>query len=274
MAHYFVGDIQGCFKELQALLAQVEFNPSKDELWAVGDLVARGPDSLATLRYFKQLEGSAKIVLGNHDLHLMSLHNGIKKVNPKDNLQQLLQAEDINQLIDWLRLQPLHREWKSAKILMSHAGVPPQWDIETLTKQSKRVSKALQKADYAEAILAKMYTQEAEDWHPELSKFEKIRYSINALTRMRYLHKDGRLDFDCKLPPRKNNNPDLRPWFTFNSKISNKYTKVFGHWAALMGNVELPHIKALDTGCCWGEYLTLWHQEKDTKITQKRLQKE
>lgn len=274
MAHYFVGDIQGCFNELQALLAKVEFNPSKDELWAVGDLVARGPDSLATLRFFKALEGSGKVVLGNHDLHLMSLHHGIKKVNPKDKLQALLQAEDINQLIDWLRLQPLHRERKKHKIIMSHAGIPPQWDLDTLRKESKNVSKALQKQDYATEILAKMYTDEAEEWHDDLSKFERVRYTINALTRMRYLHTNGKLDFQCKLPPRKNTDPNLHPWFTFDSKISNKYTKVFGHWAALMGRVELDHIQALDTGCCWGEHLTLWHQEKDEKIPQKPLEKD
>lgn len=276
MAHYFVGDIQGCFAELELLLVKVGFNPSKDELWSVGDLVARGPGSLEVLRYMKSLEGSAKIVLGNHDLHLMSIHNKIKKSNPKDQLQALLQANDIQKLINWLRLQPLHQELDSnhGKIVMSHAGIPPQWGMKTLRKASKQVSEALAKPDYAKNILARMYTQEPEAWSKSLSEFEQIRYSINALTRMRYLYTDGRLDFDCKLPPNKNTNTELQPWFNHAHKLAKKRIIVFGHWAALMGKVEKDNIKALDTGCCWGAHMTLWHLEADELVTQNRLKRD
>jgi len=215
VAHYFVGDVQGCFAELQKLLAKVDFNPSRDELWAVGDLVARGPDSLATLRFFQSLGDAGKTVLGNHDLHLLALHGKLKRDKPSDNLTPLLNAPDISSLIDWLRQQPLMRA----------IGI------------------------------------------------NRLRFCINALTRMRYLYIDGHLDFDCKQPPENCSNPQLRPWFEFTSALRQSHTLVFGHWAALMGKVKDPKLKALDTGCCWGEHLTLWHLEKDQKITQKKLKK-
>ncbi|MGL4447250.1 MAG: symmetrical bis(5'-nucleosyl)-tetraphosphatase, partial [Shewanella sp.] len=132
MAHYFVGDVQGCFAELQRVLAKVDFNPSRDELWAVGDLIARGPDSLATLRYFHSLGDSAKIVLGNHELHLLALHGKLKRDKPSDNLAALLKAPELNGLIHWLRQQPLMREFSGKPLIMTHAGVPPQWSLEIL----------------------------------------------------------------------------------------------------------------------------------------------
>ncbi|NKF49640.1 symmetrical bis(5'-nucleosyl)-tetraphosphatase [Shewanella sp. WXL01] len=271
MAHYFVGDIQGCFDELQLLLAKVDFNPSKDELWCVGDLVARGQGSLATLRYLKQLDSAAKIVLGNHDLHLLALHGKIKKPNPKDNLTQLLGAADIQVLVDWLREQPLMRQLPQHKIVMTHAGVPPHWDLARLEIEAELVSQALQQPDYLDALIANMYTDEAENWLPQAQGLTRLRYCINALTRMRYLHLDGRLDFACKDSPSKVDKTKLQPWFEFPRKIDNDVTLVFGHWAALMGKVEQPNLQALDTGCCWGNNLTLWHVENNEKITQKRL---
>ncbi|MGI2157126.1 symmetrical bis(5'-nucleosyl)-tetraphosphatase [Shewanella baltica] len=271
MAHYFVGDIQGCFAELQKLLAKVDFNPSRDELWAVGDLVARGPDSLATLRFFRSLGDSAKTVLGNHDLHLMALHGKLKRAKPSDNLTDILESPDISASIDWLRQQPLMRELPEHQLIMSHAGVPPQWSLEVLREETALVSRALKQDDYLEALIAQMYSDSAEQWDPSAIGIERLRYCINALTRMRYLYVDGRLDFDCKQPPENCTNPQLKPWFEFASPLRQSHTLVFGHWAALMGKVGDTKLKALDTGCCWGEHLTLWHLEKDQKITQKKL---
>lgn len=273
MAHYFVGDIQGCFVELQRLLAKVDFNPSRDELWAVGDLVARGPDSLATLRFFQSLGDAGKSVLGNHDLHLLALHGRLKRDKPSDNLTPLLNAPDISGLIDWLRQQPLMRELPEHKVIMTHAGVPPQWSLEVLRQESLLVSQALKQSDYLDALISQMYTDTAERWEPSAIGINRLRFCINALTRMRYLYVDGHLDFDCKQPPEDCTNPQLRPWFEFTSPLRQSHTLVFGHWAALMGKVDDPQLKALDTGCCWGEYLTLWHLEKDQKITQKKLKK-
>ncbi|MBW8183404.1 symmetrical bis(5'-nucleosyl)-tetraphosphatase [Shewanella nanhaiensis] len=273
MANYFVGDIQGCFDELTLLLSKVDFNPSQDQLWAVGDLVARGPGSLPTLQYFKALDGAANVSLGNHDLHLMAVHSKIKRANPKDKLEALLTSSDINSLIGWLRHQPLHQELPEHSLVMSHAGVPPQWDICTLRDESKRVTQALQAPNYQKALLEKMYTSGSNQWHSNMDELERKIYCINALTRMRFLHSDNSLDFDCKLSPAECKAPDLTPWFELEGKINKTHTLVFGHWAAVMGKVSSSRIKALDTGCCWGEYLTLWHLETDEKITQNKLKK-
>ncbi|PMG39452.1 symmetrical bis(5'-nucleosyl)-tetraphosphatase [Shewanella sp. 10N.286.52.B9] len=270
MAHYFVGDIQGCFEELQLILAKVDFNPSKDELWAVGDLVARGNGSLQTLRYLKSLEASAKITLGNHDLHLLALNGNIKRPNPKDKLAELLSADDLPDLITWIRKQPLVQTLPSHNIIMSHAGIPPQWDLATLLTEANAVSQALQQDDYIDSLIAKMYTDDAERWDSTAIGLPRLRYCINALTRMRYLFADGSLDFKCKSPI-QDKPPQLTPWFEFNSPLKQSHTLVFGHWAALMGVVNQPNMQALDTGCCWGEHLTLWHLETNEKIQQHKI---
>ncbi len=270
MAHYFVGDIQGCFDELKLLLAKVDFNPAKDELWAVGDLVARGHGSLQTLRYLKSLEGSAKVTLGNHDLHLLALHGKLKRANPKDNLAELLAADDVSNLIDWLRQQPLVQTLPSHNIIMTHAGVPPQWNLTTLQTEALAVSNALKENDYLNSLIAKMYTEAPDLWDSKSKGLPRLRYCINALTRMRYLHPDGSLDFGCKKPI-KDKNSGLTPWFEFDSELKDNHTLVFGHWAALMGVTQQDNVLALDTGCCWGEYMTLWHAETNEKIIQQKL---
>ncbi|MCE9677853.1 symmetrical bis(5'-nucleosyl)-tetraphosphatase [Shewanella sp. AS1] len=273
MATYFIGDIQGCYDELQAILSKVDFTPSRDELWIVGDMVARGEKSLETLRFIRSLDNAAKPVLGNHDLHLLALHHKIKRVNPSDKLGTLLSAPDCQQLIDWLREQPLIRENHKHKVLMSHAGIPPQWDKETALTQAQAVHQALSAPDYASQLITNMYGNQVDAWDETLDDQARLIYTINALTRMRYLHSDGRLDFDCKLAPQSNDNPELTPWFSIPHELTDQYTLVFGHWAALMGQVDSPKYQALDTGCCWGQHLTLWHLESNEKITQNKLKK-
>lgn len=271
MANYFVGDIQGCYQELQALLAKVDFSPSTDTLWSVGDLVARGKGSLETLRFFKGLEGSGKAVLGNHDLHLMAVKAKIKRVNPKDHLSDLLNADDCQLLIDWLREQPLLRYLPEQQIVMSHAGIIPCWNIDTAQSQANKVSEALQKPDFISSVLTHMYDNQPDIWQDDLNDIEQIRFTINALTRMRFLHLDGRLNFDCKLPPKQVDGSTLKPWFDFDLQLPTSCQVIFGHWAALMGETHKPNIHALDTGCVWGEYLTLYHLETQDRITQKKI---
>jgi bis(5'-nucleosyl)-tetraphosphatase (symmetrical) len=273
VAHYFVGDVQGCYAELSLLLNRVDFNPSRDELWSVGDLIARGPDSLATLRFFHSLGAAAKVVLGNHDLHLMAVQAGLKRPHPQDKLAELLAADDLPVLIHWLRQQPLMREMPQHRLIMTHAGVPPQWTLDTLRAQSAAVSQALMAEDYLTRVIARMYGNSQNSWCDSLDASANRIFCINALTRMRYLHPDGRLDFDCKQPPADCTLPELSPWFEFPGALRDSHTLVFGHWAALMGQVEQPRLQALDTGCCWGHHLTLWHLEADQKITQQRLKK-
>jgi len=280
LAIYLVGDVQGCLSELTALLKQVSFNHKSDHLYLAGDLVARGPDSLATLRYVKSLGASAKIVLGNHDLHLLSVYAGIKKVKKSDRLAELLAAEDIDELMTWLAEQPLLQKIPAIKdnsgkevekaAYMSHAGIAPQWSLNDAIIQAEFIESKLQSKD-RNKWLSLMYGEKPNDWHNAHSDIEKFRFSINALTRMRYCFADGTLEFNHKDAPAKvsltntieQQGEALKPWYELSQEINN-HTWVFGHWASLMGECTHGNIYPLDTGCVWGNHLTLlrWHDKK------------
>jgi bis(5'-nucleosyl)-tetraphosphatase (symmetrical) len=276
MAIYFVGDIQGCYHELRALLAQVDFSPEKDQLWLAGDLVARGPDSLATLRYVKALGNSAKVVLGNHDLHLLAIHAGIKRAKHSDFLDELLAAPDINELMNWLAKQPLIQKLPGEDVYMSHAGLPPHWLPEEAMKHAQQASNKLA-SPLRNEWLKVMYGEDPKQWSLAKTANEKFRFTINSLTRMRYCHLDQSLELSCKVSLEQAPK-NIKPWFEFPSKEKN-YTWIFGHWAALMGKCSSENTYALDTGCVWGGHLTLlsWpdkrlftehsHQNSETKKT-------
>ncbi len=260
MAIYFVGDIQGCYSELKALLKQVNFTPEFDQLWVAGDMVARGPDSYKTVKYLMSLGDSVKAVLGNHDLHLMAIYAGIKKAKKNDLLDTLLFSPDAEQLINWLTKQPLLRKFPNENVYMSHAGFPPQWSLQEVEKAAKLAEEKLSSSD-RNKWLAKMYGEKPNDWHQTESETDKFRYTINALTRMRYCFLNGELEFDCKDIP-ENAAKNIKPWFELTNQIQN-FQWVFGHWASLMGNVKANNLYALDTGCVWGGHLTLlrWHDK-------------
>ncbi|NQY88382.1 MAG: symmetrical bis(5'-nucleosyl)-tetraphosphatase [Colwellia sp.] len=268
MAVYLVGDIQGCYSELVALLKQVAFNREVDQLYIAGDLVARGPDSLATLRFVKSLKDSAKIVLGNHDLHLLAVYAGIKKVKKQDQLKMLLAADDADELMNWLAQQPLLQKIGNDNAYMSHAGISPQW---TLTQAIEQATFAQQRLSSSKrnVWLSLMYGEKPNNWQQANTEIEKFRYTINAFTRMRYCYSNKNLEFDHKLAPNtllqnnKQSSTALLPWYELSSVIA-ETTWVFGHWAALMGKCSHQNIYPLDTGCVWGNYLTLlrWHDKK------------
>lgn len=271
MAIYLVGDIQGCYSELKALLKQVSFNHETDQLYLAGDLVARGPNSLATLRFVKSLNKSAKVVLGNHDLHLLSVYAGIKKVKKQDKLEQLLAADDIDQLMNWLAQQPLLQQIGNDDAYMSHAGISPQWNLQQAITQAKFANTRL-KSNNRNHWLSTMYGEKPNDWQQANTEEEQFRYTINAFTRMRYCYANKQLEFKNKLAPSHLNatysesnqhQAGLLPWYEL-SKTVKKTTWVFGHWAALMGSCTTSNIYALDTGCVWGNHLTLlrWHDKK------------
>lgn len=269
MATYIVGDLHGCFAELQCLLEQAQFDPQKDELFFTGDLIARGEDSLACLRFVKQLGNSGKTVLGNHDLHFLATALGIKKVKPKDKVDAILTAPDRDELIDWIRCQPLLIQHPVHKFIIVHAGISPEWDLNTAKKCAKEVEAILQSDDYAE-LLEQMYSNEPDRWSILLRGIERLRYTINVLTRMRFCYPNKRLDFDCKLPPNKVTNT-LKPWFELENSDFIGQNILFGHWASLIGYPTPPHIYALDTGCVWGNYLTMIRWEDKTIFTQSAL---
>ncbi|GAA6170516.1 bis(5'-nucleosyl)-tetraphosphatase (symmetrical) ApaH [Colwellia sp. KU-HH00111] len=267
MAIYLVGDIQGCFSELRALLQQVAFNANADQLYLAGDLVARGPDSLATLRYVKSLGQSAKIVLGNHDLHLLAVHAELKKVKKQDKLDALLAAHDIDELMHWLAQQPLLQQIGNDNAYMSHAGISPQWTLQQAINQATFVQQRLSSSS-RKRWLSAMYGEMPNDWQQATTQEAKFRYTVNAFTRMRYCYANKQLEFEHKLAPpvvssSESNNCHLQPWYELSPTL-NKVPWVFGHWAALMGQCSHPNAYALDTGCVWGNHLTLlrWHDKK------------
>lgn len=261
MTVYFVGDIQGCYSELESLLSKIAFSPTDDHLYVAGDLVARGPDSLSTLRLIKSLKNNAKVVLGNHDLHLLSVFHGLKKVKAQDRLSALLSAPDAEELMHWLISQPLIQKLPDEEAYMSHAGLSPQWSPEIALKHANIAHQHLTSNNF-KFWLEHMYGAEPTSWKNASNEILQFRFTINSLTRMRYCYRDGSLDFDCKenIDQAEKN---LIPWFEFKHITKNTHW-LFGHWAALMGNCKPENIHALDTGCVWGHHLSIlrWHDKK------------
>ncbi|AKC31948.1 bis(5'-nucleosyl)-tetraphosphatase (symmetrical) ApaH [Candidatus Pantoea carbekii] len=269
MNTYLIGDVHGCYNELCSLLKKVAFNPYQDELWLTGDLVARGPNSLDVLRYVKSLGRCVRMVLGNHDLHLIAVYAGISPNKPKDRLTSLLNENNVVELIDWLRCQPLLQIDEKKKLLMSHAGITPQWDLKTVKMCASQVSAILSSDNY-HLLLNCMYGDMPNNWTSNLTGLARLRFSINALTKMRFCFPNGQLDMICKKDPHSAPTP-LQPWFLIPSKIDREYTMVFGHWASLAGKGTPDKIIGLDTGCCWGGMLTLLHWETQQYYVQKSI---
>lgn len=253
MTLYAIGDIQGCAAPLDALLAAIDFDPARDRLWLVGDLVNRGPDSLAVLRRVMALGDAVTTVLGNHDLHLLAAAVCIRRPNPRDTLRPVLEAPDCDELLDWLRRRPLlHHDQSSGRVLV-HAGIPPCWTIAEAKGAASDVEAELASPDWRDA-LAEMYGNEPNVWSPRLRRSERLRYTINALTRMRFVTLDGRLDLEHSGPP-GSQPPELIAWFDVPNRSARDLHVVCGHWSAL-GVLRRPDITALDSGCVWGRALT------------------
>lgn len=257
MSTWAIGDIQGCYAEFRALLDLIEFDPGHDQLWLTGDLINRGPDNLSTLRHVRGLGDAAITVLGNHDLALLVTAAGHRDPRSKDTIDDILAAPDREELLDWLRHRPLAHFDPELDCLLVHAGLPPQWDIATAMEQAHEVESALQGKDH-ERLLGRMFGNQPDCWRPGLDKLDRWRFTINALTRMRFVRADGSLDFDEKGPP--GSQPEgLYPWYALPQRASSGQRIVFGHWSAL-GQEAIddppPEIHALDTGCQWGGKLT------------------
>jgi len=255
MALYLIGDIQGCYSELRALLKRVNFNPEHDQLWAAGDLVARGQDSLATIEYLRSLGTSFNSVLGNHDLHLMAIYHGLKKAKKSDKIDSLLASKNIEQIIDWLAQFPLILPLPDGKSFLSHAGISPQWTVTEALENAKFAEKKIKSKDRAK-WLERMYGNQRNNWLDVSTKTDRFRFTINAFTRMRFCYDDGSLELDCKSLP-SDAPQGVRPWFTLMSTEQTSYQWYFGHWAALMGQTSNKNAIALDTGCVWGNHLTI-----------------
>lgn len=257
MARYAVGDIQGCLSPLRRLLDRVDFDPARDQLWCVGDIVNRGPESLATLRFIHSLGPAVRTVLGNHDLHLLAVASGAKPLRRNDTLRPILEAPDRDTLLDWLRSQPLLWRSPEREFTLVHAGLPPQWTAAHAGLLADEVSAALRGPE-CDAFLQEMYGNQPERWDEALTGFDRLRIITNSLTRMRFVRADGSLDLVSKGPPDKA--PiGYMPWFDVPAAQwhHDAGTVLFGHWASLNAAVDDPRLLALDTGYVWGNKLTL-----------------
>lgn len=255
MRTFAVGDVQGCHDELQKVLKKAKFDAGRDMLWFLGDLVQRGPKSLETLRFAKSLGGHAGVILGNHDLHLLAVHYGIREPKPKDLIAPVLEAPDRNELMDWLRQQRLLGESRPHKITMVHAGLAPQWTLGDARKHAVEIEQAL-RAKKPQQFLEAMYGDAPDLWDPKLKGLERLRTITNYFTRVRICDRDGRLDLSYKLGSEKIP-ADRCPWFDVPKRKSAGKTILFGHWAALLGKTGRADTIAMDTGCVWGGPLSL-----------------
>jgi len=250
MATYAIGDIQGCFNSLRQLLDRISFKPQNDTLWLVGDLVNRGPESLVTLRFVKELGTSVRLVLGNHDLYLLAAAEGIVALRPKDTIQDVLESDDRPALIDWLRRQPLHH--REDGFLMVHAGLLPQWTVEEAAILAQEVETVLAGPDYR-SFLQQLFHGPTPQWNPSLKGAQRLVSITRVLTRLRTCTPAGEMS-SFSGPPGEAPAGFL-PWFRVTDRRSTDATIISGHWAALGLHME-PNILAIDSGCVWGRQLT------------------
>ncbi len=255
MAVYAIGDIQGCYDELRAALDAVRFDPARDRLWFVGDLVNRGPQSLEVLRFVHGLGEAAIVVLGNHDLHLLALAAGHGLPGGKDNLDEVLAAPDRDELIHWLRHRPLLHHDAALDFTLIHAGLAPQWTLAQARALAGEVEAVLRSEAHA-GFFAAMYGNRPECWDEGLGGMDRLRFITNCLTRLRFVTADGRLLLNEKGPPGSPETPDALPWFDHPRRASRGKRIVCGHWSTL-GYVARHAVWAIDTGCLWGGQLAL-----------------
>ncbi|WP_339842349.1 symmetrical bis(5'-nucleosyl)-tetraphosphatase [uncultured Halopseudomonas sp.] len=255
MTTYAVGDLQGCLGPLKVLLQKVDFNPSRDTLWSVGDLVNRGPDSLGTLRFLDSLGGSCIAVLGNHDLHLLATAQDATRLRKSDTLLSILKADDRARLLDNLLQRPLAHFDASRGLFMSHAGIPPIWTVAQTMMYANEVEETLRAPDRRETFLANMYGNQPDRWSDTLTGLDRLRSITNYLTRMRFCRADGTLDLKSK-DGQEDAPTGFAPWFSYPRKDPDIQV-VFGHWAALEGKSNTADVHALDSGCVWGHHMTL-----------------
>ncbi|MEQ1110188.1 symmetrical bis(5'-nucleosyl)-tetraphosphatase [Acinetobacter johnsonii] len=265
--NYVIGDVQGCFEALKALLKTIQFDPDQDFIWFAGDLVARGENSLGALRFIKKLveRNAAATVLGNHDLTLLAAARGIKTIKDKDNIRDVIDAIDSDDLIDWLRKQPLC-VFPNATTILTHAGIPTNWTAEQTAALAAEVEAVIAADDFdvVDAFLKEMYGKEPTLWSDELTGHARLRCIVNYLTRMRLTDSAGRLEFSFKDSLNDPMPEGFKPWFEFASQAAQTHKVVFGHWAALQGKTISDSIQNVDGGCVWGHQLMAYRLEDET----------
>ncbi|WP_437880207.1 symmetrical bis(5'-nucleosyl)-tetraphosphatase [Pseudomonas sp. LRF_L74] len=265
MATYAVGDLQGCLTPLKCLLEHVGFDPQQDRLWLVGDLVNRGPQSLETLRFLYSIRDALVCVLGNHDLHLLAVANNVERLKKGDTLQEILDAPDRSELLDWLRQQKLMHYDAERDTALVHAGIPPQWTMEKALRRAAEVEEVLRDDARLPLFLDGMYGNEPDRWSKDLHGVTRLRVITNYFTRMRFCTADGVLDLKSKegvgTAP-----AGYAPWFSHPQRKTRGQKIIFGHWAALEARCDEPGISALDSGCVWGGSMTLMNIDSGVRL--------
>lgn len=264
MSIYAIGDIQGCYQPLMRLLEKINFDPAQDILWFTGDLVNRGPQSLDVLRFVRALGDQHQTVLGNHDLHLLAVASGAREPHHSDTLNEILHAPDKNELLEWLRQRPMLVLHEKMNYVMTHAGLAPAWSISQAKKLAHEVETMLQSHSWTE-FFPHMYGNQPDLWNDSLQGNDRLRCIINFFTRLRFCHRDGRMDLSYK-GTIKDKPEDLIPWFDVEPRANADTKIIFGHWAALNGVTTKPNLFALDTGCVWGNKLTAMRLEDEARF--------
>ena len=260
MALYAIGDLQGCHAQFMTLLERIRFDAGRDRLWLTGDLVNRGPASLAVLREVMSLGQAVTVVLGNHDLHLLAMAFAPKTVRKRERgLEAVLDAPDATELLAWLALRPLMHRESGIEWTLVHAGLPPQWTLAVALRCAREVEQALRKD--APAFLEDMHGNEPDQWTEELDGPERLRFTVNCLTRLRLVDRKGRLVLSHKGTV-EDAPAGTMPWFRHPARATRDDAFVFGHWSAL-GYLAEPGIRCLDTGCVWGGALTALRLDRE-----------
>ncbi|TXR51830.1 symmetrical bis(5'-nucleosyl)-tetraphosphatase [Reinekea thalattae] len=262
MSLYAVGDLHGCVEPLKRLLDHVKFDPSNDQLWLTGDLVCRGPDSIGTLEYVRSLGDAAQTVLGNHDLHLLACYEALP-AKASSEIRNILKQPNAAELLAWLIEQPMLVQDEQRKLIMTHAGIPPQWSDKKAIKRAREAESCFADKNARYEFFKQMYGQSPNRWSGKLIGHNRLRYIVNAFTRMRFCDANGKLDFKAKSSPQKA--PlGMLPWYEWPAN-KREHRLIFGHWAALMGITHNYNMIGLDTGYAWGNYLTLMNMDNSTR---------
>ena len=252
---YAIGDVQGCFDDLLRLLDKIDFDPAEDRLWFTGDLVNKGPNSLNILRFVKGLGDAAITVLGNHDLYLLAAAVGAIKDKKSDTIASILAAHDCEELLFWLRHQPVLHHDDTLGYTMVHAGLPPQWDLTTALDRARELETVLQNSGF-ETLLGTLYKEKPDRWSEDLEGLERLRLIVNCFTQIRYCDRQGRLDLsgERRTAPKKRRSI---PWFQVPSRAHKEMKIIFGHWASLdKKKIKINGVYPLDTGCSNGGKFT------------------
>jgi bis(5'-nucleosyl)-tetraphosphatase (symmetrical) len=263
MATYAIGDVQGCYSALQQLLDKINFDRANDRLWFAGDIVNRGPESLKTLRFIKELGDDHVCVLGNHDLHLLAANHAGPRAS--DTFADILAAEDKSALLNWLRHRPLFHYDANLNYALVHAGVAAQWTLTQAQQLANEVESVLRETVSSQTFLQHMYGNQPDHWQDKLAGMDRLRIITNYFTRVRFCYADGRMDFSYK-GPLDEHPAKLMPWFDVPERKTAAVPILFGHWAALAGETHSPHVHALDTGCVWGVALTAMRLEDQVRF--------